>query len=429
MLERTAIEMSLNKSNLFGLFSNEFFQNPLPTYAHLRDIVPVCGLPSSRTSKTWLITRYDDCKNILFNEKYTTKDIYHSHTQKELKNLNTALCVLGNNLFTKDDAIHTRLRNVVNRRFLPDAIAHFQSFVETQVEHLLQSQLHKHSVDFIRDFADPLILLILSQLFGTEPEETKKLIHLIETIFKKSASYSVLRPEVAENLVESQQFIELIRLILLRKSLGLQDDLLSHLLIASNERKELSEQELIAKLVILIEAAHASTINFIPNALYTLLTNPSQWEMLKADPLLLDSATEECLRCVSPISTTAPRWARERIILHGTTIEKSDMILLSLTSANHDERFFEQPELFNIRRSPNRHLAFGNGPHVCLGQHLARLAFKSTLIFIIKHAPLIKIAKATEEIKWNSNFAIRGISQLQLSFNFKPHLKLEKNEN
>lgn len=402
-----------HKGNLFGLFSAEFFEDPYPTYMGLREHIPVCKIPYPGSQNMWLITRYQDCKFILFNQEYTTKDIYYQCPYDKLQSLQTALCVLGNNLFTKDDADHRRLRDTVKKNFLPNMIEKYKPVIQQIVNNLFDEILMRPSFDLISDYSIALITQVLAYLFGVTIDDAKRLIKLIATILRKSASYGVLKPELAQQLQESHEFIEIAQQIIAQKIKEPSNDLISDLLVSYNNTL-LSEQELIAKLPIMIEAAYASTTHFIPNAIYTLLQHPKQWDLLKQDHSLINSTVEECLRYVSPINATGPRWVRKEFILHDIQIAKGDIVILTLTSANNDDTVFENPNKFTITRNPNPHIAFGNGPHVCLGQHLARLETKLTLEAILEKCPQIKIDVTIDKIKWGHDFAIRGINKLPL---------------
>jgi cytochrome P450 len=149
--------------------------------------------------------------------------------------------------------------------------------------------------------------------------------------------------------------------------------LLSALIAAEETGDRLTEDELIAMIFLLLIAGHETTVNLIGNGTLALLENPQQLSKLLSNPDMLKSAVEEMLRYYSPVELATERWAREDLLVAGTLIPKGELVFLSLGSANRDPAQFPEPHVFNIDRSPNRHLAFGHGAHYCLGAPLARL--------------------------------------------------------
>ena len=142
---------------------------------------------------------------------------------------------------------------------------------------------------------------------------------------------------------------------------------------AEEAGEQLSEDELVAMVFLLLVAGHETTVNLIGNGTLALLEHPDQMERLRADPTLLKPAVEELLRYASPLETATERYAREDVTVAGVTIPRGALVFAALASANRDERQFPDPDALDIAREPNRHLSFGLGPHFCLGAPLARL--------------------------------------------------------
>ncbi|TKH98761.1 cytochrome P450, partial [Bacillus cereus] len=195
-----------------------------------------------------------------------------------------------------------------------------------------------------------------------------------------------------------------------------KEDLVSALILAESEGHKLSARELYSMIMLLIVAGHETTVNLITNTVLALLENPNQLQLLKENPKLIDAAIEEGLRYYSPVEVTTARWAAEPFQIHDRTIEKGDMVVIALASANRDETVFENPEVFDITRENNRHIAFGHGSHFCLGAPLARLEAKIAITTLFNRMPELQIKGDREEIKWQGNYLMRSLEELPLTF-------------
>ena len=150
---------------------------------------------------------------------------------------------------------------------------------------------------------------------------------------------------------------------------------------------------------LLIFAGYETTVHLITNAVLTLLQHPDQLEKLCANPELTGGAVEEVMRFRGPVHGTKPNYATEDIEMHGVTIEKGSMVFPLLGAANRDPQFFDNPDVFDIQRSPNKHLGFGYGVHLCLGAWLARLETKVAINTLLRRNPNLQLAVKEEELE------------------------------
>lgn len=181
---------------------------------------------------------------------------------------------------------------------------------------------------------------------------------------------------------------------------------------AEEEGDKLQGNELYSMIFLLIIAGHETTVNLIGNGMYALFEHPKQLELLKNDLSLTETAIEEMLRFYSPVDSSTARWADEDIVLHGKTIQKGDLVIASISSANRDERKFENPHLLDITRKPNPHMAFGYGIHFCLGAPLARLEGSIAFRKLLRAFPHITPAGSLSDLEWRSVFLLRGLKEL-----------------
>jgi cytochrome P450 PksS len=195
-----------------------------------------------------------------------------------------------------------------------------------------------------------------------------------------------------------------------------QDDLVTALVQAEEAGDTLSEDELLAMVFLLLIAGHETTVNLIASGTLALLQHPEQMNLLRQNPSLIKPAIEELLRFTSPVEIATERFAREDITLRGMTIPRGEMVLAVLGSANRDEEQFPDPGALDITRDPNRHLAFGQGGHYCLGAPLARLEGQIAMNTLLHQLPALRLTVAPDSLRWRKGVFLRGLKQLPLAF-------------
>ncbi len=194
---------------------------------------------------------------------------------------------------------------------------------------------------------------------------------------------------------------------------GPKENLISALVSSQGEGEGLTTVELFANCVLLLAAGHETTTNLIGNGLLALLRHPDQLHALRSDPSLAGSAIEELLRFDSPVQWTS-RIAGEPLTLGGHSIEAGDFVLASLGAANRDPAFFDAPDRLDIRRVDNRHLAFGQGIHFCLGAALARLEGEIAITMLLARCGNIRLASRRRH--WRGGVIFRGLKELPIRF-------------
>jgi cytochrome P450 len=194
------------------------------------------------------------------------------------------------------------------------------------------------------------------------------------------------------------------------------DDLITALLQAEESGDTLSEDEVLAMVFLLLVAGHETTVNLIASGVLALVEHPDQLARLSHDPSLSKLAVEELLRYTSPVDLATERYAREDVEIAGATIPRGDLVLAVVGSANRDERSFEQPNILDLDREPNRHLAFGQGAHYCLGAPLARLETQIAIETFLRQFPGVRLTLAPESLRWRRGLFLRGLERLPLTF-------------
>lgn len=274
-----------------------------------------------------------------------------------------------------DPPEHTRLRGLVSQAFTPRMIRRLEGRLHEIAHELLDAALREREVDLVAALSYPLPVVVIAEILGI-PIQDRARFKVWSDALVKSLGVGLLTPPSLERLDEQRAVIREMRAYFLplidARRHDPRDDLLSGLAAAESEGSRLSFDEMIQTLILLLVAGNETTTNLIGNAVLELLAHPDALEALRAEPALLPDAIEEVLRFSSPVQMD-PRRATRAVELHGVPVRKDQFVIGWIGSANRDEAVFERPDVFDIRRTGSRHLAFGFGPHYCLGASLASL--------------------------------------------------------
>jgi len=391
-----------------NLASPDFKANPFPFYARLRGEAPVyrTSLPDRRT--VWLITRYDDVVEVLKDGRFS-KD---KATARQTFWLPSMLKPLMRNMLDLDPPDHTRLRGLVHTVFTPRLIENLRERIQSLADELLDRLPAQGKADLVRDYAVGIPTTIIAEMLGVPVKDRLK--------FRKwsnaGAAASASRLGVLKAIPELAFFIRYIRSLVKMRRAKPEDDLISTLVRAEEAGDHLSEDELLAMIVLLLIAGHETTVNLIGNGVLALLENPSQLDKLNNNPALIKSAVEELLRHNGPLETATERFSREDIRVAGVTIPRGDLVLAVLASANRDERQFDGADKLDITREPNPHVAFGFGVHYCLGAALARLEAQVAIATLFRRCPNVGLAVPSNALRWKRGLVLRGMESLPVSF-------------
>ncbi len=251
-------------------------------------------------------------------------------------------------------------------------------------------------------------LTIISEILGVPPADREKFRRWTKTVIALTASPNVM-------LLGFPQLFAILRY--LRHSFKAhrehpQDDLISALVRVEEAGDQLTEDELLAMVFILLVAGHETTVNLIGSGTLALLENPDQFALLRQKPELIKNAIEELLRYVNPVEQATQRFAWEDVTLHGVTIPKGEMVLAVIASANRDEQQFDHADQLDITRQDNKHLAFGQGVHFCIGAPLARLEGQIAINALVQRLPTLRLKAAPETLRWRAGLTVRGLEAL-----------------
>lgn len=396
-----------------NLASAQFKEDAYEIYKESRKKQPILFVNQVEIGKEWLITRYEDALPLLKDNRLK-KDWTNVFSQ-DTKNMYLSVDNsdhLTTHMLNSDPPNHSRLRSLVQKAFTPKMIAQLDGRIQRIADDLISDIERKGRLNLVDDYSFPLPIIVISEMLGIPKEDQAK--------FRIWSHAVIASPETPEEIKETEkqlsEFITYLQYLVDMKRKEPKEDLVSALILAESEGHKLSARELYSMIMLLIVAGHETTVNLITNTVLALLENPNQLQSLKDNPKLIDSAIEEGLRYYSPVEVTTARWAAEPFQIHHQTIQKGDMVIIALASANRDETVFENPEIFDITRENNRHIAFGHGSHFCLGAPLARLEAKIAITTLFNRMPKLQIKGNREEIKWQGNYLMRSLEELPLTF-------------
>lgn len=396
-------------ANPCSLVSPDFIADPYPSYHRLRTERPVCWDESFRS---WLVSRYADVHALLRDGRFSSRQLdamMGGLSAPEQADAAPLREILTNRILLTDEPDHRRIRSLMQLAFTPRRVELMRPIILASVNELLDRALPAGRMELVAAFADPLPSHVIATMLGLPPEDHHQFKSWTDDIYGFLGISSVPLAERARKATDGARHLRkyLAELFAQIRQLP-RDDLLSALVAAEEQGERLTETELFSNVVGLINASHETTTNLIANTTYTLLRT-GDWQRLVDDPSLAADAVEEGLRYESPIQMLA-RGATEEVRLGDVTIAAGDRVALLLGSANRDPAEFPDPDRFDLSREKVKHVAFGGGPHFCLGAALGRLEGQIALEALSRRVPKLRLA--TEKVAWRPFPAFRGLTEL-----------------
>jgi pimeloyl-[acyl-carrier protein] synthase len=378
------------------LVSPEFIADPYSILRQLREEEPVYW---SDSIGGWVLTRYDDILTSFketasySNENRLGQAIAYLTPEKRANYKPFADHYATKSLLHSDPPDHTRMRTLVTKEFTANVVEQMRPRIQEVVDGLLDVAEEKGGMDVVADFASPLPVGVIAEILGVPPSDR----HLFRRWADAIHSFQGVNKPSEDDLSRAQRAIVEMRpyitgMIEERRRKPRQD-LMSKFVAAEATGERVSEVELVSTCVTLFMAGHETTISLISNTMMLLLSHRPQLGLLQKNPALIASAVEESLRYESPVSRQ-PRIMKQDAELGGKILKKGQMAFQMLNSANRDPAYFTDPETFDIQRQKNRHIAFGQGIHFCVGAVLARTEAVIAIGTIIKRFPNLRLVEA-----------------------------------
>lgn len=378
-----------------NIYTTDAIIDPYPHYTRLRAHGPVVWLSRHRV---YALPRYAECKSVLRDDKTF------------ISGKGVALNPLTNRMsrgttLTSDGAEHDQRRKLVAHRLLPRALRAISDSVDRLADDVVTAALAHGEVDGVDDLACALPHAVVPDLVGWPHDERDDLLPWGAATFD---ILGTLNKHAVRSMPRAFQMLRFARRVV-RERTVLEGSMAAELLAAADDGK-LSHAECAPLMIDYIAPSLDTTISAISSALYLFATHPDQWQLLKEDPSLINNAVNEVVRFESPLRAFA-RHAGCDTEIAGVPIRAGARLLVIYASANRDEREWDAPDTFDIRRDSNRHLGFGQGAHACAGQSLARLETSAMLRALVDRVDRIEF---TAEPVWAINNIIRRHEHLPL---------------
>ncbi|MGE0796955.1 MAG: cytochrome P450 [Lautropia sp.] len=391
-------------------FPRECPVHPASGYQRLQQDDAIVKVTLWDDSTAWLVTRYDDFKALLIDPRISADTRHPGYPA-----ISGGVSVLRDRyrtLNSMDAPEHTVRRRMVAKEFTAKRIAQMQSAIDAIVDELITAfRQQPRPVDFVEELAFPLATRVICDLLGV-PYEDREFFQSRAKLM--SSSRTTEAEAVAAGLELCEDYIG--RLIRRRES-DPQEDLLSRLVVEQFKPGHLSYHELISTARQLLVAGHETTANTSSLAMLALFQNPEQFDLLRADPSLLPGAVEELLRYCDATHSGRRRVALEDIEIRGTRIRAGEGIIIHNIIANRDPAVFADADRLDFRRgNANMHVAFGFGPHVCLGQGIARIELQGLFAGIVRNLPAIRLAVPFEQLRFKHEWQIYGLESLPVTW-------------
>jgi len=390
-------------------------RNPHPIFAELRKHEPVHW---SEPMNAWVVTSYDLATEVLtMNHIYSAERLgsVKKHLPAQAQDTATQILRWLNHwMVFRDPPDHTRLRRHMATVLNLDVFNTFHGAVGEITEMLLDRLPRGKSFNFLTDFAMQLPGMVVMDLLGVDRDR------LIEVkgwsddmmLFIGSARGVPDKYERAKRgaVAMGTLFQEKIQ----QRRKEPTGDVLSQLIHSEINGQSMTDDELVGSMMMVLNGGHETTANLLDNSLMALANHPYQFALLKNDRSHMDTAVEECLRYDSPVLSLG-RVVKEDTRLGDKELTAGERVFAMLVSANRDEEVFENPDTFDVTRNPNPHMAFGKGPHFCMGTPLARIEGRIALEAIIDRYDSITLDEDMSKVPWINSMVTRGPVRLPVT--------------
>ena len=381
-----------------------FVTDPWSVYQRLRQAGPVQRAVLAGGEPVWLVSGYDEARALLADPRLSTD--YFGVRALLPGAAGPYESPLSAHMLNTDPPAHTRLRALVDQAFATRSVARLRPRIEQIADDLLARLPRDGMADLIEDYAVPLPVTVICELLGVPAADRNDFRRWAKAIV------STVPPDVAR---ESERSVSAYLTALIdAKRVSPADDLLSDLVHQTGEGV-LWPDELVRMAFLLLVAGLEKMVSLIGNGTLALLQHPAELARLRAAPGLLPGAVEEFLRYEGAIHIATIRFTTEPVTVRSQVIPADELVLISLLAANRDRDRYADPDTLDLTRAPAGHLAFGHGPHYCVGAPLARLEGEIAIGRLLRRFPALALAGEAGDLHWRGSLLVRSLSSLPVT--------------
>jgi cytochrome P450 len=400
----------MTEARQFDILSPRFHADPFSTLDRMRAEAPVVRMRLPIVGRTWLAITHDACATLLKDHETFARNPANAGIRTQariLQFLPRTIGLLALNMLGHDDPEHRRLRGLVDQAFQRRTIEAMKPTIAAIADRLLDRLEGREEADLMAEFCRDLPLAVICEMLGLPAQHHARFKSWLGGLKDTANIGAVIR--AVPGVISVVRYLRRVS----RPAGGaLPDGLVATLREVETESGRLTEDELVSMIFLLFGAGQETTTHLISGGLFALLSHEDQMGRLRSDPSLMPTCVEECLRHVSPVQMTKPRFAIRDGDLHGRPFRRGDMFAALLAAANCDPAKFEVPHRFDITRHPNPHLSFGTGVHFCLGFQLARAEASIAFERILVRFPDMRLRTNSDPIAWHKRLGIRALSSL-----------------
>jgi cytochrome P450 len=396
--------------SLFHLLDPEVLANPYPLYKRLRDESPVLWDPYLHA---WVVTRYADVTDVLMRFKAARTPSASKLVELGMEELAPLARVMVRQMLFLDPPEHGRVRRLAAAAFTPRRVAHLRDHIQSIADSLIDAVFDAGSMDVMADVANPLPAIVTAEMLGLPSSDHEVLKHWSADFAEMLGNFQHNPGRTAQVLRSLDEMTAYFHDAIRRHAVHPTQGLLHALAAAEVDGDRLSEDEVVANVIVTMVGGQETTTNLIGNGLLTLLRHPVALNRLRDDPRLMPSAVEELLRFESPSQHTA-RLAPADTSIGGHRIAAGQAVISVMGAANRDPQRFPDPDRLDLTRRDNRHLAFGWAGHFCFGAPLARIEAHIAFETMLRRLPDLHLRSGP--LRWRPNLGLRGLTELHVGW-------------
>jgi len=407
MASQPASDPSLS---LYRLLDPAVLADPYPLYARLREEDPVHWDPFLHC---WVVSRYADVLQVLLNFSADRTPSPEQMRALGLTAIEPISAVMVKQMLFLDAPAHTHLRKLCSTAFTPRRVEQLEKRIEVIAHELIDRAIERGSMDIVNEFSAPFPAIVTAHLLGVPVADHIQLKDWSADFAEMLGNFQH-NPERIDRVLKSvADMTAYFRSAIREEHRKLEDGLVRSLVEAEVDGQRLSEDEVIANIIVTMVGGQETTTNLIGNGMLTLLSNPDKLAELRDRPEIAETAIEELLRYESPSQHTG-RICREDTLMGGKTIKKGAAVMAVMAAGNRDRERFTDPDELDLERTDNRHLAFGWAAHFCFGAPLARMEGRIAFQALLNRLPNLALGEGT--LHWRENLGLRGLKALPVTF-------------